>query len=819
MVKKTLKKVAHHAKKVAKKATPSRKKKTKRLSHVEPTKTAHGSANSLKHKKTTNKEDTASHKQKKRLNHARKTTAKKTSTYSRIAHKRRAKKDARARTRAQYLASLPKHPVKRFFYRLHPKRVFAFWFSRRGFLFTLNIIGISIVIVAIGVAGVFLHFRKDIESVRPEKLAERVHTTVTTYLDRNGEVLWEDKGADNYRLAVKSADISKYVKQATVAIEDKEFYDHEGISITGIARSLFNNSKGGSTQGGSTLTQQLVKQVFLAEEAHKRGLDGIPRKIKEVLLAMEVERIYSKEQILNLYLNESPYGGRRNGVESGAQTYFGKPAKDLNLAESAILAAIPNQPGLYDPYNKAGNDALIARQHKTLNDMVEMGYITQKEADEAKKVDILSTIKPVEDQLQNIKAPHFVLMVRSQLEQELGKTIVGRGGLTVKTTLDYRAQQKVEEAMNTMFASGTPGYAGFTNGAITVEDVKSGQIIALLGSRDFNYQGFGQDNAATAFIQPGSTIKPLVFAELFNDRGAGNQNFGSGSILADDKSMDKIYGAPLRNADGKYKGGITIRKGLALSRNVPAVKAMYITGKDASWQTIRDLGNKSYCTQGNETQAGLSSSIGGCGTRQIDHVNAFASLARGGVYMPHTSILEVKNINNEVLKSYKTESKRVISEQAAYIVSDILSDDAARAGLYGYNRYGLAVPGVRTAAKTGTSDKGGDAKDIWTMSYSPVVAMGVWLGNSDNTVLRNGNSSIPARIVGDVMPYLHTEIYQKEGKWNPGDWFNRPAGIKSIKGELYPSYYDNKFGKTTTKLTFDKVSKSLRQTVRLLMQK
>lgn len=729
--------------------------------------------------------------------------------YANLANKRRTSKDRVSRKRAEYLASLPKHPVKRTLYRLHPKRVAAFWFSKRGAMTALKLAGISVLLGVLIIGGVFAYFRKDLDQKRPDRLADRVQTTVSKYYDRNNKLLWEDKGGGNYRLAVEFDEISEHMKQATIALEDRDFYKHDGISFSGIIRSAFNNARGGDVQGGSTLTQQLVKQVFLVDEAHKRGLDGIPRKIKEIILSIEVERMYTKDEILKLYLNESPYGGRRNGVESAAQTYFGKSASKLTLAESALLAAIPNQPGLYDPYNVAGNEALIARQHKALQSMKEMGYITQQELDKAKKVAVLDDIRPVTDQYKDIKAPHFVLMVKKQLQKDLGEAIVGRGGLTVKTTLDLRIQRKLEESMKAMFTSGTPEWAGFTNGAATVEDVKTGQIVALVGSRDFRYAGFGQDNAATAFIQPGSTIKPLVYAELFTDHGSEALNFGSGSILADDRSMDDIYGAPLRNADGGYRGAITIRKSLGLSRNVPAVKAMHVSGVDQTKELIRNLGNKAYCTQGQEVQAGLSSAIGGCGTRMVDHVNAFASLARMGVYKPHSAVLEVKNGHGDTLASFKEENKKVLDPQAAYIVSDILSDDNARAGLYGMNRYGLVVPGVRTAVKTGTSDRDGKAKDIWTVSYSPALAMGVWLGNSDNRLLSNGNSAIPATIVGDVMQYAHLEVYAKENKWKPGDWFKQPSGIQVIGGELYPSYYNKSDAQSRSKMTFDRVSKKL----------
>ena len=728
------------------------------------------------------------------------------SVYSNLAHKRKTKKDSEARKKATYLASLPKHPVKRTLYRLHPKRFWGFWFSKRGAITALKISGVALLFMVLVVGALFAYYRKDLDAIRPGELAKRVQTTVTTYYDRNGELLWRDKGSGNYKLVVDGEEISDHMKNATIAIEDQDFYKHNGVSPTGIVRAAINNVSGGDAQGGSTLTQQLVKQVFFEDEADERGLAGIPRKIKEMILSIEVERMYDKPQIIELYLNESPYGGRRNGVESAAQTYFSKSAKELGIAESALLASIPNQPGLYDPYNEAGHEALIARQHKTLNSMVELGFITQAESDEAKKMPILDNITPEASQYEGIKAPHFVQMVRAQLERELGKVTVGRGGLVVKTTLDLRIQEKLRESMTEMFQSGIPEYAGFTNGAATVEDVQTGQVVAMVGSRDFQYPGFGQDNAATAYIQPGSSIKPLVFAELFEQKPAGQRNYGSGTILKDEP-IDDIYGAELQNADRRFKGNMMIRDSLAQSRNIPAVKAMYISGVTPTLETIRAMGDINYCTRGVEKQAGLSSAIGSCGTRQIDHVNAFASLARMGVYKPHSSVLEVRNNQNEVIKKWKDESKRVINAESAYIVNDILTDAAARQPLFGNATTGFSIPGVQTATKTGTSDIGGQAKDLWMMSYSPALSMGVWLGNSDTRTLNRSDSSLPGPIIADVMEFAHKEVYAPANKWQSGDWFTAPAGIQTINGELYPSWYNKSQGQTNAKLTFDRVSK------------
>ena len=331
-------------------------------------------------------------------------------TYSSLAKnhgksKRELKKERKAREKAEYLATLPKNPVKRFFARLSPKRFFKYWFSLDGLKMLGKIIGIMLLVVIILGVIAYFYFRNELKSLQPSELAKRVQTTVTKYYDRNGELLWEDTGTGEYRLVVESDQISQYMKDATVAIEDKNFYEHGGVSITGTLRAVFNNifNRDGSTQGGSTITQQLVKQVFFEDEAGDRGITGIPRKIKEAILATEAERIYSKDQILTMYLNESPYGGRRNGVESASQTYFGKSAKDLTIDEAALLAAIPQSPTLYNPYNTDGNDQLIARQQTVIDYMADQGFITREEAEAAKDVAVLDKIQPADDQLEGTR--------------------------------------------------------------------------------------------------------------------------------------------------------------------------------------------------------------------------------------------------------------------------------------------------------------------------------------------------------------------------------------------------------------------------------
>lgn len=731
-------------------------------------------------------------------------------------NQRVAKKDARARKKAEYLASLPKNPVKRFFYRLHPKRFFKYWFSREGLKMMGKVAGISVLALALLAGALFMYYRKELAQLSPEELARRVQTTVSKYYDRNGELLWEDIGTGNYRLVVESDQISQYMKDATVAIEDKDFYKHGGVSYSGMLRAVINNASGSSgVQGGSTLTQQLIKQVYFSEEASERGIKGVPRKIKEAILSIEAERIYSKDQLLTLYLNESPYGGRRNGVESAAQTYFGKSAQDLTIAEAALLASIPQAPGYYNPYNTEGHEDLIARQNTVIDYMAEQGYITNEQAKAAKVEPILDTIKPVDDQLKGAKAPHFVQMVKSQLESELGTSVVGRGGLTVITTLDLRVQNVLDEEIDAVFAGNMPKSMGFDNAAATMVDSQTGQVLGMRGSRDYNYPDYGAVNAADSFIQPGSSIKPEVYAALIDGQREGI-TYGAGSIIADSPIPQNIYttgdGKSVQNADGKFKGNLSIRNNLAESRNVPAIKAMALNEVEPTQETIRKLGDVSYCTDGVDETAGLASAIGGCGAKQVEHANAFASFARMGEYKPIATVLEAKNANGQVIKKWEDTSEQAIDPQTAYIISDILSDDQARSGVFGWRPAGFSIPGVKTATKTGTSDLGGRQKDLWMMSYTPKASFSLWFGNHVPATLRYGDGMSLGPTVSKIMRRTHIDVFQPDGTWKPGDWFNKPGGIQTLningRSDIYPSWFNRKnLATTTEKMTFDRISK------------
>lgn len=679
-----------------------------------------------------------------------------------------------------------------------------------------KIFAACILLAIIGVGALFVYYKSQLKEIQLNDLT--ISETVNTYLDRNGVVLWEDKGDADYRLVVDGDQISTYVRQATVAIEDRGFYTHPGVDLSALIRAALSTLTGKGVQGGSTLTQQLIKQIYFSDEAASENRGGIARKIKELILSIELEKMYSKEQIITMYLNESPYGGRRNGIESAAQTYFGKSAKDLNLAESAFLAAIPNNPAILNPYYEPGNEALIARQHKTLDVMAEMGYITAEEAKAAKEVPILDQVLPESSQYDNIKAPHFVMEVKKQLEEKYGMQTMRTGGYTIITTLDYRAQEMAEaavaEGQKIMYTNGSD------NIALASVDVETAQVIAMVGSVDWNTPVYGEVNAAVSQLEPGSTIKPVLdYAPLFSL--TGDAVYGPGTILKDE-NIDSIYCAgytgtcALRNFTGQFYGNITIRQSLGNSLNIGAVKALSITGIDNALEIAHGLGDISYCAD--NSTAGLSMAIGsGCTVTPIEHANTYASFARGGVYKELSYILEVKDPSGKVLETWHdSEGTRAIDEQVAYEISSILSDANARSLVFGSSGTapGFVVSGVWTGTKTGTSTTSNSAvaKDLWMASYSTAVATTVWNGNHDGSGLTSSTNNVTRVVVNSYMHNVHHNLYAGEGKWKSGDEPVKPAGIQTLtingKTDIWPSWYNSKnSGVVTEKVAFNKITK------------
>lgn len=698
------------------------------------------------------------------------------------------------------LRPLPKEQPARFFAHFRWERIKAYWFSKDGLKRIGKIFAAMILVGIIAIGAMFVYFKSQLKEIQLNNLT--ISETVNTYLDRNGVVLWEDKGDSDYRLVVEGDQISTYVRQATVAIEDRNFYSHPGVDVGALVRATLSTLTGRGVQGGSTLTQQLIKQIYFSDEAASENRGGITRKIKELILSIELEKMYNKEQIITMYLNESPYGGRRNGIESAAQTYFGKSAKDLNLAESALLAAIPNNPAYLNPYYEPGNEALIARQQKTLDVMAEMGYISAEEAKEAKEVPILDQILPETTQYDDIKAPHFVMEVKKQLEEKYGIQTMRTGGYTITTTLDYRAQEMAEEAV--ALGAKSLNTNGSDNIALASVDVETAQVIAMVGSVDWTTPVYGEVNAATSPLEPGSSIKPLLdYTPLFSL--TGDRVYGPGTVLKDE-NIDKLYcggyqgSCALRNFTGKFYGDVTIRQALGNSLNIPAAKALAIVGIENGLEILHGLGDKNYCADNNN--AGLSMAIGsGCTVLPVEHANAYASIARGGLYKELSYVLEVKDQNGKVLESWKdVEGERVVDEQVAYEIADILGDSSARQLVFGSSGTapGFVINGVWTGTKTGTSTTSNSAvaKDLWMASFSTAVATTVWNGNHDGSGLRSSSNNVTRIVVNSYMGNVHKNLYAKEGKWKSGDKPTKPSGIQTLtvngKTDIWPSWYNEK---------------------------
>jgi membrane peptidoglycan carboxypeptidase len=508
-----------------------------------------------------------------------------------LTEKSKARKDAKALRRAERLKGMPQGRIKRFFFKMHPKRLAKYWFSRDGLYMALKLTGIGFTVGFLFLAGLFAYFRKDLPNLR-DISGNNIGGSVR-YYDRSEQVLlWEDYDAVK-RVPVESSNISDYLKNATIAIEDRDFYHHNGFNVKGISRAAWNNAFGGSTQGGSTITQQLVK---LTTEGFSND-KTVARKIKELILAVEFERSYSKDEILTGYLNAAPYGPIEYGAEVAARTYFGKSAKDLSLDEAALLASVPKAPPTYSPYGPYfDREELLGRQSYILDVMAEEGYITAEERDAAKQIDTLATLKERQPKYTGIVAPYFVLAAKSQLESQLTESSYQRGGWKVITTVDMNLQKIAEEEV-TKGVKQVERQRGDT-AAFVAEDVETGQVVALVGGADFNNESrAGQVNFAQEPLPPGSSFKPYDYLSLIEH----TENTGAGSVLYDtqgplegypctNRTMGRNKGNCLQDYDFRYPGPLTLRYALGGSRNVPAVKAMLIVGIDKTIETANKLG-------------------------------------------------------------------------------------------------------------------------------------------------------------------------------------------------------------------------------------
>ncbi len=553
-------------------------------------------------------------------------------------------------------------------------------------------------------------FLKALPSV--DNLRARKYPMTTKILDRRGRLLYKIYKNQN-RSLIKLEELPKYVRDATISIEDKEFYHHLGISVRGIIRAFRENRKTGETvQGGSTVTQQLVKNALLSPE---RTID---RKIKEIVLALIVERKFSKDNILEMYLNEVGYGGSSYGIEEAAQMYFGVSAKKLTLAQAAFLAGLPASPTDFSPYG-ANPEISKIRQLEVLKAMEKEGYITDKEAENAKREKL-----HLRKQSIAIKAPHFVMFVKQELENKYGAEYINQGGLTIKTTLDLDIQEMAEREVREGVEK--QKYLMVGNGAAVIEDPKNGEILAMVGSTDyFDTEHDGNVNVTTAERQPGSSIKPVTYALALT-----SGLYTPSTMIADAPVTYRTEGSPPYspiNYDNKFHGVVSFRQALACSYNIPAVKILASLGV---WRMIDFAEKLGITTWEDRSRFGYSLTLGGGEVKPLEMASVFSVLANQGKKVPQKYVHKITDPHGKIIEeNINTRSEQVISPLVAYQISSILADNAARTPAFG-PASSLVIPGHTVSVKTGTTDS---KKDNWTNGYTKDYTVIVWIGNNDNT--------------------------------------------------------------------------------------
>ncbi len=640
------------------------------------------------------------------------------------------------------------------------------WPFRNKFIrFTL----LGLLILLIGSVALLM---KDLPS--PRRLTNNENYPVSTQIfDRNGTLLYEIY-ADENRTPISLSELPPHVYQASISIEDKNFYHHFGFDLVAIARATRSTLSGRRLEGGSTITQQLVKNALLTNER------TLQRKIKEGLLSIFTEIMYSKDDILEMYLNYIPYGGTSVGIESASKAYFGKHAKDLTLAEASLLAGLPQAPSRYSPFGSNPEQAK-ARQLDVLRRMEEDGYISKIQREQAAS-DVLHYALSRTD----IQAPHFVFYVRDLLYQQYGEAMVEEGGLRVTTTLDLSLQNAAQASLSAEVAA--LEYADVSNGAALIVKPDTGEILSMIGSKDyFDAEDDGQVNVTIRPRQPGSSIKPLVYATAFQEKV-----LNPGTMLIDAATCFENPGQKPycpKNYDGSFHGAVTIRQALGNSFNIPAVKALKIVGIEPFIDQAHKMGITGW---DDPSKFGLSLSLGGGEVRMIDLAQAFTSLANQGVKVPLTPILKIENYQGEVLEEVDIEQRksdllylteyedtqageleRVMERAPAYLTSHIMQDNSARSGAFG-SRSELVIPNQVVSVKTGTTN---DLKDNWTIGFTPEFLVVTWIGNNDGTPMnRRVVSGVTgaAPIFNDIMTFI---LQGREPRWQekPPDVASAPV--------------------------------------------
>lgn len=637
----------------------------------------------------------------------------------------------------------------------------------------LTLIGISVILLGI---AAFIVWIASMQLPDFNNFENRSIANSTKIYDRTGKIVLYNIHDNIRRTEVPFEAISPYIRQATISIEDAHFYEHNGFRPTSFVRAMLANlTSGGFSQGGSTIDQQIVKNALLTRDK------TITRKVKEIVLAIKLDKEVDKDTILKIYLNESPYGGTIYGVEEASLTYFNKHAKDVNLAEAAYLAALPQSPTYYSPYGK-NREALEKRKNLVLQRMFELGYINDTERKNAQKEFIT-----FEKDLSNTgKALHFVMYIKEYLDQKYGEDVVRNGGLRVITTIDYDLQKKLEDIVKEGALANEKKFNA-KNASLVAIDPRTGQILSMVGSRDFfDTEIPGQFNIATADRQPGSSFKPIVYAAAFAT------GYTPETVLFDVptqfSALCDAYGNPKAgiaktacympdNYDNSFRGPISLRDALAQSLNVPAVKLLYLTGLQNAINLAQNMG---LSTIQDAARYGLSLVLGGGEVSLLELTNAYGVFANNGIYNPTEGILEVRDQGGNILETFSKQEKQVLTDTVTSRISDVLSDNVARAPSYGANS-GLYFKNRPVAAKTGTTN---DYRDVWVIGYTPSIVIGMWGGNNDNT-------PIDKKVAGFVLAPIWNKAMLAALENTPIEYFPEPEPNQSTKAILKGNYCES----------------------------
>jgi len=605
------------------------------------------------------------------------------------------------------MIAFKKRNKKRKLKKVKPIKIFPLPFSHKLKYFTVGFLS-SLIFIFLPL--LFVIFIQELPS--PKTLSFEQAPLTTKIYDRNGILLYQIYANQN-RTLVPLSSIPKQLQNATIAIEDKNFYRNNGFDIFAIVRAIVANLSGEPLQGGSTITQQLIKSKLLTPEV------SINRKIKEIILAFWAERIYSKSQILEMYFNQVPYGGTAWGVEAASEIYFGKNVKDLNLAETTFLAGLPRAPSLYSPYGENPN-LWKKRQKEVLTRMAELSYITKNQKDEAQKEELV-----FQQPQTSIQAPHFVMYIKGLLVKKYGLPYVEKKGLKVITSLDVKLQDLAQKIVTDEVNSNA--YLNLSNGASLITNPRSGDILAMVGSKDFYDPNGGNVNVALSLRQPGSSIKIVTYSAALSN------GFTPATILDDSPITYTFPSSPSYspvNYDNRLYGKLPLRLALANSLNIPAVKTLNQIGVS----TMVDLGKQMGITTWNHpNEYGLSITLGGADVTMLDMATVYGVLTNNGIRVDLNPILKVSDQEGNILEQKQKDplpnGKRVLDEAIAFIISNILSDNTARSLAYGSNSL-LNIPGKTVSVKTGTSD---NKRDNWTIGYTKNYVVAAWVGNNDNS--------------------------------------------------------------------------------------